>query len=118
VIILSLLTTAGVMLLGQIQIDNIWLMVAFFFFVGVFLYGPDSMLSATAAIDFGTKRGAGAATGLVNGVGSFGAVLGGYLPGVLTSQSDWTVFFQISLVGLIISAAVLVPQWWRKPPTA
>jgi MFS transporter, OPA family, glycerol-3-phosphate transporter len=118
VIILSLLATAVVMLLGQIHIDSIWLMRAFFFFVGVFLYGPDSMLSATAAIDFGTKRGAGAATGLVNGVGSLGAVLGGYLPGVLTSKTDWTVFFQISLVGLIISAAVLIPQWWRKPPSA
>jgi OPA family sugar phosphate sensor protein UhpC-like MFS transporter len=118
VIILSLLATAAVMLLGQIRIDSIWLMRSFFFFVGVFLYGPDSMISGTAAIDFGTKRGAGAATGLVNGVGSFGAVLGGYLPGVLTSESDWTTFFQISLIGLIISAAVLIPEWWRKPPTA
>jgi OPA family sugar phosphate sensor protein UhpC-like MFS transporter len=118
VIILSLLATAAVMLLGQIRIDSIWLMRTFFFLVGVFLYGPDALLSATAAIDFGTKRGAGAATGLVNGVGSFGAVLGGYLPGVLTSKSDWTLFFQISLAGLIVSAVILIPQWWRKPPSA
>jgi OPA family sugar phosphate sensor protein UhpC-like MFS transporter len=118
VIIISLLLTAAVMLLGQVQIQSIWLMRAFFFFVGVFLYGPDSMLSATAAIDFGTKRGAGAATGFVNGIGSFGAVLGGYLPGVMTTRTDWTMFFQISLTGLIISAVVLIPLWWRRPPAA
>ena len=76
------------------------------------------MLSATAAIDFGTMAGAGAATGFINGIGSFGAVLGGYLPGVMTTKSDWTVFFQISLAGLIVSAAVLVPLWRRRPPTA
>jgi OPA family glycerol-3-phosphate transporter-like MFS transporter len=118
IIILSLLAAAAVMLLGQMHIHNLWLMRAFFFFIGVFLYGPDSMLSATAAIDFGTKRGAGAATGFINGIGSFGAVLGGYLPGVMTTKSDWTVFFQISLAGLIVSAAVLVPLWRRRPPTA
>jgi OPA family sugar phosphate sensor protein UhpC-like MFS transporter len=115
VIILSLLATATVMLLGQTQIQTLWLMRAFFFLVGVFLYGPDSMLSATAAIDFGTKRRAGAATGFVNGIGSFGAVLGGYLPGVLTTKSDWTVFFQISLAGLMLSAVVLIPLWRRRP---
>jgi sugar phosphate permease len=76
------------------------------------------MLSATAAIDFGTKRGAGTATGFVNGIGSLGAALGGYLPSVLTTKTDWTVFFQISLAGLIMSAMVLVPLWNRRPPAA
>ena len=75
------------------HIDNLWAMAAFFFFVGVFLFGPDSIISGTAAMDFGTKRGAGTATGFVNGVGSIGGILGGYLPGVITSQSDWTALF-------------------------
>jgi OPA family sugar phosphate sensor protein UhpC-like MFS transporter len=118
VMIISLLATVAVMLLGQMHIQSLWVMRAFFFFVGVFLYGPDSMCSSTAAIDFGTKRGAGAATGFVNGIGSFGAVLGGYLPGVLTTKSDWSQFFQISLTGLVVSAIVLVPLWNRRPPTA
>jgi OPA family sugar phosphate sensor protein UhpC-like MFS transporter len=116
--VLSLLAAAAVMLMGQTQIDNIWVMRAFFFLSGFFLYGPDSMVSATAAIDFGTKRAAGAAVGFVNGVGSLGAVLGGYLPGVLTSKSDWTVLFQISLAGLIVSALILVPLWRKRPPSA
>ena len=78
------------MLVGLTHIDNIWVMAAFFFLVGVFLFGPDSMISATAAMDFGTKRGAGTATGFVNGIGSIGGILGGYLPGVITTKTDWT----------------------------
>jgi OPA family sugar phosphate sensor protein UhpC-like MFS transporter len=118
VCVISLLAAAGVMAAGLLKIDNLWLMRAYFFMVGVFLYGPDSMISATAAIDFGTKRGAGAATGLINGIGSFGAVLGGYLPGVLTSESDWSPLFAISLFGLAISAIVLMPLWRTRPPAA
>ena len=32
------------MLMGLMHIHNIWVMRAFFFFIGVFIYGPDSML--------------------------------------------------------------------------
>jgi sugar phosphate permease len=103
---------------GLTQIDNLWVMRAFFFFIGVFLFGPDSMITATASIDFGTKRGAGTAAGVVNGVGSVGAIFGGYLPGILTSETDWTVFFQISVAALIISAMILTPLWRTKPPAA
>jgi OPA family sugar phosphate sensor protein UhpC-like MFS transporter len=115
VVVLSLLLAAAVMLAGLAPIHSLWVMIAFFFLVGIFLFGPDSMVSATAAIDFGTKRGAGAATGFVNGVGSIGAILGGYLPGVLTDKDDWTLFFQISLAGLIVSTLVLIPLWGTKP---
>jgi OPA family sugar phosphate sensor protein UhpC-like MFS transporter len=117
-VIISLLITAGIMLMGLTPIDNIWLMGAFFFLVGVFILGPDSMLSATAAMDFGTKRGASTATGFINGIGSLGGILGGYLPGAITTESDWSPLFGVILVGLIVSAIVLVPLWRTKPPTA
>ena len=58
-------------------------MLVAFFLIGFFLYGPDSMVSATAAVDFGTKKGAGTAAGFINGFGSFGQVLGVALPGYL-----------------------------------
>jgi MFS transporter, OPA family, glycerol-3-phosphate transporter len=118
VAVISLLATAAIMLVGLTHIDNIWLMAAFFFLVGVFLFGPDSIISGTAAMDFGTKRGAGTATGFVNGIGSIGGILGGFLPGVITSKSDWTALFGVFLVGLLFSAAVLVPLWRTKPPEA
>jgi OPA family sugar phosphate sensor protein UhpC-like MFS transporter len=118
VVILSLLATAAVMLVGIWHIDNLWIMRGYFFLIGVFLYGPDSMVSATAAIDFGTKRGAGSATGFINGVGSIGAILGGYLPGIMTDKTSWTPFLAISLAGIVLSAIILVPLWRVKPPTS
>jgi len=118
VIVTSLLATAGVMSIGLSQIDNLWVMRGYFFLIGLFLYGPDSMISSTAAIDFGTKRGAGSATGFVNGVGSIGAILGGYLPGIMTDAKSWTPFLAISLAGIVLSAIILVPLWRVKPPTS
>jgi MFS transporter, OPA family, glycerol-3-phosphate transporter len=113
--ILSLLIAALVMFAGLSHIHNIWVMAAFFFLVGVFLFGPDSMISATASIDYGTKRGAGTAVGFVNGVGSMGGILGGWLPGIITTDTDWTPLFAVMLMGLILSAIVLMPLWSVKP---
>jgi sugar phosphate permease len=115
--ILSLLACAAVMSVGLTHLHNPWIMAAFFFLVGAFLFGPDSMISATASIDFGTKRGAGTAVGFVNGIGSIGGILGGWLPGKITTGSDWTPLFEVMLVGLIVSAAVLLPLWRVKPST-
>jgi MFS transporter, OPA family, glycerol-3-phosphate transporter len=118
VIILSLLIAAPIMLIGLTPIHNIWVMIGFFFLVGAFLFGPDSTISATAATDFGTKRGAGTAIGCINGIGSIGGILGGWLPGKITSETDWSPLFAVFLVGLAISAIVLLPLWNTKPPTA
>ncbi|MGI9430033.1 MAG: MFS transporter, partial [Bythopirellula sp.] len=118
VAILSLLVTAGIMLLGLGDITNHWMMAGFFFMVGMFLFGPDTLISGTAAIDFGTKKGAGTAAGVVNGVGSLGAILGGWLPGYLTTENDWSSLFYVFLVGILASAIVLIPMWNAKPYSA
>jgi MFS transporter, OPA family, glycerol-3-phosphate transporter len=118
VIILSLLIVAPLMLIGLEPIHSIWAMTGFFFLVGMFLFGPDSMISATAATDFGTKRGAGTAIGCINGIGSVGGILGGWLPGQITTENDWAPLFAVFLVGLILSAVFLLPLWRTKPPAA
>ncbi len=115
VTILSLLMTAGILLLGFSNIANYWVMAGFFFAVGMFLLGPDTLISATAAIDFGTKKGAGTAAGLINGVGSLGAILGGWLPGYITTEDDWSKLFYVFFVGILVSAVVLVPLWNARP---
>lgn len=43
-------------------------------FAGFMLYGPDSLLSGVGAIDVGSKRGALAAAGIINGMGSIGPI--------------------------------------------
>jgi MFS transporter, OPA family, glycerol-3-phosphate transporter len=115
VAVLSLLATAGILFAGMNPIHNVWVMGFFFFAVGAFLFGPDSLISSTASIDFGTKRGAGTATGFVNGIGSIGQILGGWLPGRITTAGNWTPIFVVMLLGLIISALILTPLWRAKP---
>jgi sugar phosphate permease len=112
--ILSLLVCAVVISAGLMKIHSPWLIIAYFFLVGASLYGPDSMISATASIDFGTKRGAGTAVGFVNGIGSIGGIMGGWLPGVITTGGDWTPLIIVMLLGLIVSATVLTPLWRAK----
>jgi OPA family sugar phosphate sensor protein UhpC-like MFS transporter len=117
-VVLSLLATAAIISIGLKPIENYWVMAAYFFFIGAFLFGPDSMISATASMDFGTKRGAATAVGFVNGVGSIGGILGGFLPGKITTETDWSPMFYVMLLGLVGSALVLLPLWRKKPPTA
>jgi OPA family sugar phosphate sensor protein UhpC-like MFS transporter len=118
VAVLSLLATAGITFLGLSPVREIWFMWTFFFLVGAFLFGPDSLISSTASMDFGTKRGAGTATGFINGIGSCGGILGGYLPGKITTETNWAPVFNLMLIGLIASAAILMTLWWKRPPSA
>ena len=97
---------------------RVWLMCSFFFLIGLFLFGPDSILSGAAAMDFGTKKGAGTATGLVNGIGAIGGILGGFLPGVIASEKDWSPVFYLIIGGLLLSVLVLLPFWKSLPPPA
>ncbi len=44
---------------------SVMLVVALLFVMGLTLYGPDSMISSTAAIDFGTAKAGATAAGFV-----------------------------------------------------
>ncbi|PYB37608.1 MFS transporter, partial [Pseudomonas aeruginosa] len=90
---------------------SLYLVVGLLFMMGVTLYGPDSMISGAAAIDFGTSEAAGTATGFVNGCGSVGAILGGLLPGYFDTL---TVFFVFTATALLASL-LLVPFWNSRP---
>jgi len=93
-----------------------------FFGIGFLLYIPDSLVSGTAAIDFGTKEGASTASGVVNGCGSIGAIAGGTMPGwidqVVGPDVDiWNGIFVGLSISLLIAAALLLPRWNALPPT-
>src|SRR6266581_3000382 len=93
------------------------------FLIGFLVFIPDSLVSGTAAIDFGTKKGASTASGLVNGMGSLGQIFGVTLPGwagkVLGQGHDiWNPIFLWLGVALALAGLLLLPQWNRLPPTA
>ena len=93
------------------------------FLIGFLIYIPDSLVAGTAAIDFGTKKGASTASGLVNGFGSVGQIFGVTLPGwagkVLGQGHDiWNPIFLWLGIALALAGLLLLPQWNRMPATA
>lgn len=108
---LLLLTGALAVFIPIVHSGNVLMVVAILFLIGLTLYGPDSMLSGSAAVDFGTRKGAGTATGFVNGCGSIGAVLGGLLPGYFDSE---TVFMGFA-AATFLAGILLIPFWNLTP---
>ncbi|MCO7521069.1 MFS transporter [Pseudomonas sp. VA159-2] len=108
-LVLLTLTLAGFM--AAMHSASVLLVVALLFVMGLTLYGPDSMISGAAAIDFGTAKAGATAAGFVNGCGSVGAVLGGLLPGYFDSVTVFIIFAGTAL----FSALVLLPHWNSRP---
>ena len=85
--------------------------------IGLLLFGPDSIVSGTAAIDFGTKKGAATAAGVINGMGSVGAIIGGTLPGLFLERWGWNGIFAFLGIMLFIAGSILIPKWNTVPIT-
>ncbi len=85
------------------------------FLLGLLLFPPDSLVSGTAAVDFGTRKGASTAAGLINGCGSLGAIVGGTIPGFFHQQWGWNGVFVFLSASLIIAGLLLLPQWNALP---
>ncbi len=122
VAVIGLLVVAAVLLGFNALPSTKWALGSAFFFIGFFLYMPDSLVAGTAALDFGTRKGAGTAAGMINGFGSIGAVVGVSLPGVLSSllgeDADiWWYIFPGLGVSLLIAALLLLPRWNAMPAT-
>lgn len=81
--------------------------------VGVFLFGPDSVLSGTAAQDAGGKHAAATATGFVNCIGSLGAILQGGINAWVSQTFGWQAVFYVLIGFALLAALVLVPAYSR-----
>jgi sugar phosphate permease len=92
------------------------------FVMGFLVLIPDSLISGAAAIDFGTKKGASTASGVINGCGSLGQMIGVILPGSVESllgkgQDIWPIVFIGLGVSLALAGLLLATQWNRVPLT-
>jgi OPA family sugar phosphate sensor protein UhpC-like MFS transporter len=95
-----------------------WMLGASLFLLGFLTYAPDSLVSGTAAVDFGTKRGASTASGLINGCGSVGQILGGSIPGFFQKQWGWNGVFLSLAIAVFVAAVLLLPKWNALPQSA
>jgi len=80
--------------------------------IGFMTFGPDTLISGTAAMDFGSRRGASTAAGFINGLGSIGAAIQGILIGMVASRSGWHAVFML-LIGLSLAAAAIQATMWN-----
>ncbi len=85
------------------------------FATGFLLYAADSLVSGTAAVDFGTRKGASTAAGVINGCGSLGAIVGGTLPGLAHDRLGWDGLFRVLAVSLVLAGCLLLPKWNALP---
>ncbi len=93
------------------------------FAIGFLIFIPDTLISGAAAMDFGTKKGASTAGGVINGFGSMGQIIGVTLPGwadklVGQGHDIWNPIFLWLGVALALGGLFMLPQWNRLPPTA
>ena len=77
--------------------------------VGIFTYGPDSLMSGAAAQDVG--GGTATAAGIVNGVGSVGQLLSPLIVAYVADQYGWDYVFSVFVVFALAGAGLLATQW-------
>jgi OPA family glycerol-3-phosphate transporter-like MFS transporter len=87
--------------------------------LGFLLYGPEALISATAPLDFGTKKGASTASGLVNAVGSLtAAVMSTFGAAWIKQRWGWNAIFVILACATLGATLLLLPKWNTLPPSA
>lgn len=86
--------------------------------IGGLLFGPDSLVSSSAAQDAGGQSAAARATGFVNGVGSLGALLQGYVTVGIRKSFGWSAVFYVFVAFALLSALALAPTFRKTTATS
>jgi len=79
--------------------------------IGFFTYGPDSIMSGAAAMDFGKNHGAALAAGVINGVGSAGQLLSPVAVAYVSGKYGWDALFGLFVIVTLIAAILLILKW-------
>ncbi len=77
--------------------------------IGALLFGPDALLSGAAAQDAGGQTAAATAAGVVNGMGSCGALLQGLITVAVQQAFGWNALFYVFFALALLACACLVP---------
>jgi sugar phosphate permease len=82
--------------------------------LGALVYGPDSLLSGAAAQEAASPQAAGTAVGLVNGLGSLGALFQAGLTVSVQRAFGWDGVFRAFVALSVLGALCLVPALLRR----
>lgn len=90
---------------------SIFLNAIFIGLIGVFVFGPDALLSGACALDIGGKNLSGSAAGFINGMGSLGAIAQGLITAYVTTRWGWSSLFYLFVAIALLSSVILLPFW-------
>ncbi len=110
--VVMLVGLMGMLLLLQIAPANFALIGVAYALVGFFLFGPDMLISGTAAMDFGSEEAAATVAGFVNGVGAIGAALTGVVIGHVSDTYGWPAVFYL-LIAMVATCAAITATLWN-----
>jgi len=79
--------------------------------IGFFTYGPDALMSGAAAIDTGSPKAAGLAAGIINGVGSLGQMISGFIVAYIASRLGWDSLFYFFVAIAALAGCLLAVKW-------
>ena len=83
-----------------------------------FIFGVHGMLSGTASMDFGGRRDAATAAGMLDGVQYLGSGFVGFGLGWLLDVYHWAVWPYVLIPFSLVGAALMVPLWNARPSRA
>ena len=86
--------------------------------IGFLLFGPDALVSGAAAQDAGGPVAAALAAGLINGIGSVGAVFQEAVTRGVSERWGWNALFQVFVAMSLAAALCLVPTLRRRAAAA
>jgi sugar phosphate permease len=92
---------------------GIWLNAVGLACIGALLFGPDALLSGAAAQDAGGVRAAATATGMVNGLGSVGAIVESFVVPHVSGRYGWSALFPMLVLLALGAAGALGPSVLR-----
>ncbi len=118
VCVISLLLLGIALFCFNLAPANRLFMGAGFFVIGFLLFAADTLIAGAAAMDFGTKKGASTASGVINGMGSIGGLVGGTLPGFFNQRWGWGGVFGLLGAMAALGGLMLLPKWNALPKEA
>lgn len=77
--------------------------------IGLLVCGPDALMSGACAQDLGGKDQTASVAGIINGIGSMGAMLQGLIIAYVSSTWGWSAVFYLFFVIATFSALFLLP---------
>ncbi len=89
-----------------------WLNIAGLSLIGFMTFGPDALMTGAGAMDIGSQKAAGMASGIINGIGSIGAALSPLLVATVSESSwGWDGLFPIFTIFSVIAALLMATRW-------